>query len=291
MSNILQYQAIFPIEWLRATDEEIDEFISSELELRKRSSEDFKDTIITFKNIVTILQVSDLNMSWWFRIPGEKTPSPWVHHFTGNSLVEMYPDLEAPWRHELNSMIEEGKDLPDLQILQRQCQQSSQQEMGFIKNYLIYEAIIPKVWLDIFGYQYVVKAVLDQVNELSRVINNINNLPEGQDGDFVTIQRLNQPLITIGTNSAYLIINDENHYWWLRLQTDVTRVPTLENYKFTGNLIYDLLISGMHQIQRQQQLLRVVQQQQQQPDDQEIIILEEETVNNSDGDYESSSSD
>lgn len=85
---------------------------------------------------------------------------------------------------------------------------------------------------------YIVNSVSQQLNSL-RIVDDT--------------QRYNQPIITIGTLSCYLIINDENHYWWSRFEIDVTTVPTLADYYFTGNLVIQLCMVGAAELQRRTQ--------------------------------------
>ncbi|KAH0548479.1 hypothetical protein KQX54_001684, partial [Cotesia glomerata] len=254
MGNILNYDAIFPITWLEAhTLEMLSSDISRQLELY-RINERFNDCIITINGISTTLEIVDFEMAWWFKIPGDAKPTPWKYCFTGELLITNYPDLEKEWREEV--VILQGLDvLTPFQVHQlenfhaQEYAQDLLKNYDFMSNYLKYNAIIPRRWLQVFSYDYVVTVITREVNRL------IANTSE---------KRYNGKMIVIGTISAIIIIDDENRYWWFRIQSDVTRVPNSQSYIFTGNLFIELLLRGSQMSRHQEQMQQMQQLIQQQ---------------------------
>lgn len=60
---------------MNASNVTISTEIFRQLELY-RENERFDNAIITICDIATMLQIRDENMSWWFRVPGDRIPSP-----------------------------------------------------------------------------------------------------------------------------------------------------------------------------------------------------------------------
>ncbi|XP_074096719.1 uncharacterized protein LOC141525915 [Cotesia typhae] len=55
--------------------------------------EKFHDSIITINNLATVLDISHKELSWWFKVPGDLEPSPNRYIFSGDLLIEMYPEI------------------------------------------------------------------------------------------------------------------------------------------------------------------------------------------------------
>lgn len=139
------YGVIIPIQSLKSNFYELEKLITYQLEDHRASREKFNDSIITIYDTPTILQISDRNMSWCFRIPGDKKPDPMLYHFMGNLLVEIYPDLERLWIDNIFSM----EKLENLQKIQFEAMSNEPADISkFLKGYTSYECLIPKTWMN-----------------------------------------------------------------------------------------------------------------------------------------------
>ncbi|KAH0555391.1 hypothetical protein KQX54_018402 [Cotesia glomerata] len=138
------------------TLEMISRDISRQLELY-RINEKFNDCIITINETCTILEIDDFEMVWWFKIPGDLRPSPWKYCFTGRLLITNYPDLEKEWREEI-VRLQRLDVLTSLQIQQLESLHAEEviKNYNFLPNYLKYNSMISRMWMQVFSHDYVV---------------------------------------------------------------------------------------------------------------------------------------
>ncbi|XP_074113935.1 uncharacterized protein LOC141536997 [Cotesia typhae] len=93
MGNILSYEIIFPVEWYTIDPNTLWDLIVVELGALILGGEKFHDSIITINNLATVLDISHKELSWWFKVPGDLEPSPNRYIFSGDLLIEMYPEI------------------------------------------------------------------------------------------------------------------------------------------------------------------------------------------------------
>ncbi|XP_074106661.1 uncharacterized protein LOC141532285 [Cotesia typhae] len=93
MGNILSYEIIFPVEWYTIDPNTLWDLIVVELGALILGGEKFHDSIVTINNLATVLDISHKELSWWFKVPGDLEPSPNRYIFSGDLLIEMYPEI------------------------------------------------------------------------------------------------------------------------------------------------------------------------------------------------------
>lgn len=228
MGNVLTHDIVIPEVWyLNFHKEQIIDGIQEQLMRLRNEKLKYDGAVITIGDTCTILRIHSPELYWWFSLPGDYTePDARKYIFSGNLLSQYFPDL-MPMNevHERRRHLMWAEDHVRYDKYHDDFDDDEGVYMGDVEfssfvdideDFLRYDAIIPKVWL----------------NRL-----NLGTIASIVDSELFNNYDIQYDKITVSVMGivSRIIINNEHKYWWFKLPQHTE--PNIWDYHFTGTLL------------------------------------------------------
>lgn len=174
------------------------------------------------------MKIRSEELCWWFSRPADEHLNGKNYFFSGNLLIEMFPEFEAEYiinetRRKIQKILENYNNqviVDDDHDDEGYVNDLSFEYLETTGQFLRYEAIIPKSWLQVLNMNDIITQVSSKVARYYEMNDDIHHA-----------------MITIAGITTLLHIINEKFCWWFKLIDD--NEPNVINYFFTGTILQD----------------------------------------------------